>query len=33
MNMSEGETLYLGLVIGAFVLFALVMGYVNMRQK
>lgn len=31
--MSEGETLYLGLVIGAFLLFALVMLYVNARQK
>jgi hypothetical protein len=31
--MTEGETLYLGLVIGAFLLFALVMAYVNARQK
>jgi hypothetical protein len=31
--MSEGESLYLGLVIGAFVLFGLVMGFVNLRQK
>lgn len=31
--MSEGEMMYLGLVIGAFVLFALVMAYVNVRQK
>jgi hypothetical protein len=31
--MSEGETLYLGLVIAAFVLFALVMLFVNARQK
>ncbi len=31
--MSEGETLYLGLVIGGFVLFALVMAYVTARQK
>ncbi len=31
--MSEGEVLYLGLVIGGFALFALVMGYVNLRQK
>lgn len=33
IKMSEGETLYLGLVIGGFVFFALVMGYVNLRQK
>jgi hypothetical protein len=32
-KMSEGEVLYLGLVIGGFALFALVMGYVNQRQK
>jgi hypothetical protein len=32
-KMSEGEILYLGMVIGGFVLFALVMGYVNLRQK
>lgn len=31
--MTEGETLYLGLVIGAFLLFAIVMVYVNARQK
>ncbi len=31
--MTEGETLYLGLVVGAFVLFALVMAYVTVRQK
>jgi len=31
--MSEGEILYLGLVIGAFFLFALVMLYVDARQK
>ena len=31
--MTEGEMLYLGLVIGAFTLFALVMVYVNVRQK
>jgi hypothetical protein len=31
--MSEGETLYLGLVAGAFLLFALVMLWVNARQK
>lgn len=33
IKMSEGETLYLALVIGGFALFALVMGYVNLRQK
>jgi len=33
IRMSEGETLYLALVIGGFVFFALVMGYVNLRQK
>lgn len=31
--MSEGEILYLGLVIGAVTLFALVMAYVTARQK
>lgn len=31
--MTEGETLYLGLVIGAFILFALVMLFVTARQK
>ncbi len=31
--MTEGEILYLGLVIGAATLFALVMLYVNARQK
>ena len=31
--MSEGETLYLGFVVGAFLLFALVMLWVNARQK
>lgn len=31
--MSEGENLYLGLVIGAFLLFAVVMVYVTVRQK
>lgn len=31
--MTEGETLYLGLVIAGFVMFALVMIFVNARQK
>ena len=31
--MSEGETLYLSLVIGAFIFFALVVAYVIVRQK
>jgi hypothetical protein len=31
--MSEGETLYLGLVIATFSVFALVMLWVNARQK
>jgi hypothetical protein len=31
--MSEGEILYLGLVIGAVTLFTLVMAYVTARQK
>lgn len=31
--MSEGEMLYLALVIGGATLFALVLGYVIARQK
>lgn len=31
--MTEGEMLYLGLVLGAAILFALVLGYVIAREK
>jgi hypothetical protein len=33
LGMTEGETLYLGLVIGCFVLYGLVLAYVTARQK
>jgi hypothetical protein len=31
--MTEGETLYLGMVVGAFTLYALVLAFVTARQK
>ncbi len=31
--MTEGETLYLGMVIVAFVIYALVLAYVSHRAK
>ncbi len=31
--MTEGEMLYLGLVLGAAILFALVLGYVIAREN
>lgn len=31
--MTDGEVMYLGLVIGCFVLYGLVLAYVTARQK
>lgn len=31
--MTEGETLYLGLIVGCFVLYGLVQAFVSARQK
>lgn len=31
--MTEGELMYLGLVVGAFVLYGLVLAYVSIGQK
>lgn len=30
--MTEGETLYLGMVVGAFIIYALVLAYISRRS-